>query len=370
MTKLHLSLCALSFLGCAVPAVAVNPPITTIQYTIQPVPLRPGALTITPTGINNTGQAVGQVFDGGDYSFFFDGKTTTITQFTGGPSAVGINDSSTICGWYAVQGIPYIYTQQGSTITQVGAWNAQGTYPTAINNSGQIAGYGVDPVSGRYHALVYTAGNYKNLGSIGGSQSSTYAMAINSLGDVAGSYDATSSGLDTPMIYTGGAMHVFGGSIAAQANGINDSRQVVGRELAGSGMGFFYDYSSNTYTTVAPPAGFTGCSLAAINDTGTAVGLCSTQSLIDAAVYSRGQGMTDLNPLIDPSLGWHLYKAYAINNSGQILTLGYPRGGGTAEPLILTPVSVPEPASATLLAIACASLVARNRSHRLHYHHH
>lgn len=369
MSKLQLSLCALSFLGFAVPAVAVNPPITTVQYTITPVPLPSGALTIIPTGLNNNGQAVGQVFDGGYYSFFFNGTTTTTTHLAGGIYAMGINDSSTICGYYSSGGVTYPYIQQGSTVTQIAPWNPQGTWIGGINNAGQIAGEGTDLTTQSSRALIYTAGSYKNLGTVGGSLTSSSAVSINSFGDVAGAWDANSSGPDKAMIYTDGAMHVFSGSIAAIAQGINDSRQVVGREEAGSGKGFFYDYSSNKYTTVAPPTGFTASSLAAINNAGTAVGWCSTQSLIDAAVYSPGQGMTDLNQLIDPSSGWSLYKAYAINNSGQILTLGYHRGGSGTEPLILTPVPVPEPASAALLAIACASLLARNRSHRLHHHH-
>ncbi|MDB5298634.1 MAG: hypothetical protein JWO87_297, partial [Phycisphaerales bacterium] len=303
-------LCAV-FISCVTtPAFAVNTPISSVRYTVSAVPLVPGVLSMTPEAMNSSGQVVGQTFGSGGYgTFFYDGTTTSTYQTaTYGGNAVGINDSSTIVGWVSPGGVPLVYTQHGAAVTQLAPWNASGTYPYAINNTGQITGYGVDPATQNARALLYTGGVIKNLGTAGG-QTGSYGFALNSFGDVAGV--ASGVGPDRPMIYTAGAMHLIG-SVGAQAYGINDSRQVVGKISSGQGMGFFYDYPSNKFTTVAPPLGFDGCLLSGINNAGTAVGQCSTQSVIDAAVYFPGQTMTDLNQLIDPTSGWHLYSAVAI----------------------------------------------------------
>jgi len=48
-----------------------------------------------------------------------------------------------------------------------------------------------------------------------------------------------------------------------------------------------------------------------------------------AFLYTDGTGIRDLNNLIDPSLGWELLRANAINDQGQIVGLGALSGIGT-----------------------------------------
>jgi hypothetical protein len=64
--------------------------------------------------------------------------------------------------------------------------------------------------------------------------------------------------------------------------------------------------------------------------------------------------MVDLNDLIDPSLGWELQEARAINNAGQITGIG--RIGGERRAFLLT--LLPEPSSTTLAIFGLLGLMA------------
>jgi hypothetical protein len=63
--------------------------------------------------------------------------------------------------------------------------------------------------------------------------------------------------------------------------------------------------------------------------------------------------MYDLNDLLVDSLGWTLYQAYGINDSGQIVANGYDINGNyhalRLDPFAETPgAETPEPATLTL----------------------
>jgi PEP-CTERM motif len=330
-----------------------------VLYTITAVPPPFSGVSMTPEALNDLGQAVGQTFGSGGYGTFFFNGTTTTAGPSGSVNAVGINDSSTICGYMTNKGAPYIYTQNGNTVTTIGSNTSAGTYPYAINNAGQIAGYGNDPATGNDTAILYTSGTFQTLGTIA-PQTSSNGFALNSTGDVVGI--AAGVGAGEPFIYSSGAMHEID-SVGGRSLGINDSRQVVGEIAGGNNEGFYYDYTSNTFTTVVPPTGYSGCYLDGINNAGVAVGGFSNSSANFAGVYLPGQPMVDLNQLIAPSSGWILQSAVAINNEGQILGDGTLNHAGTV--FILTPISVPEPASLSLLGLGIGLLARGGRQRRI-----
>ena len=88
-----------------------------------------------------------------------------------------------------------------------------------------------------------------------------------------------------------------------------------------------------------------------MNDYGDAVGgysLDARAAAGDAFLYTQAGGMQNLNDLIDPSSGWDLGSADAVNDSGDIVGCGYnPQGQFHA--FLLTPV--PEPTTLQLLVI-------------------
>ena len=98
-----------------------------------------------------------------------------------------------------------------------------------------------------------------------------------------------------------------------------------------------------------------------INASGQVTGWSyTTTGTMHAFLYSGGV-MTDLNTLIDPTSGWVLQTAQAINDSGQIT--GYGIIGGQTHAFLLTPI--PEPSSVVLAALGFAGFIAWGWRRRL-----
>ena len=64
---------------------------------------------------------------------------------------------------------------------------------------------------------------------------------------------------------------------------------------------------------------------------------------VRAYLYSNGT-MTDLNDFVQPGCGWTLRGAFAINDNGQIVGVGY-NPSGYEHAFLLTPPTVPEPST-------------------------
>jgi len=170
----------------------------------------------------------------------------------------------------------------------------------AINSSGQIVGE--SSIGARWHAFLYSDGAMHDLGILSGQQVSV-AYSINASGQVVGESGASGSVYgEHAFLYSGGTMKDLGtlNGNTSIAYGINLSGQVVGN---------FQLSSQWTH----------------------------------AFIYSDGS-MKDLNTLIDPTSGWTLQYANAINDSGQIVGVG---SHGSQRAFLLTPV--PEPSTLVLL---------------------
>jgi probable HAF family extracellular repeat protein len=150
------------------------------------------------SGINNSGAAVGLSYTSAymQHAFLWtqgggmQDLTPDLTS-NGGATAVAINSSNQVTGYYVPNGSSntqgFIWTQAGG----LQSLGSAGTLAYAINDSGTVVGQSPD-ANGNRHAFSWTqAGGIKDLGTLGGGQSS--AFSINSRGWIVGT-SLTSSG--------------------------------------------------------------------------------------------------------------------------------------------------------------------------------
>jgi probable HAF family extracellular repeat protein len=150
------------------------------------------------SGINNSGAVVGLSYTATymQHGFLWtqgggmQDLTADLTS-NGGATAVAINSSNQVTGYYVPNGssntLGFLWTQAGG----LQSLGSAGTLAYAVNDSGTVVGQS-PAASGNRHAFSWTqAGGIKDLGTLGGGQSS--ALGINSRGWIVGT-SLTSSG--------------------------------------------------------------------------------------------------------------------------------------------------------------------------------
>jgi probable HAF family extracellular repeat protein len=212
----------------------------------------------------------------------------------------------------------------------------------AINNAGQVAGYGNLTSGGPNHAFRTSPNSAINpsvddLGLLGGISSS--ASGINNLGQVAATVRVGALGPSYAVLIAPDGTYQnlgdMGGAFpGSNANAINDSGQ-----LTGSAWATVFCGSSHAFLTAANSAlnasddlgtlrtGNCGNSVGlAINSSGQVAGYSAVQvglSIVQhAALWTPGSGITDLGVLGgDPTVSFFgvTATAYGINNDGQVV---------------------------------------------------
>jgi hypothetical protein len=281
------------------------------------------SLSSKANGVNSSGTVVGWDSNNGSFEWTAQGGLTYFQNFFGEENAAwGINNSGTICG------TSYPNTNEGYTYSKTGGFTALGFLGTgtadtgmAINNVGQVAGVAL---AGNVEAGLWTPGSgWKDLGQISS-----------------------------------------GGTVS----GINDSAEVVGSMFVNNFNGEApYDWTASTGLT--PLATFKGegdNAAIGISNSGVIVGYSyfggvGSDNYDHAAMWTGGQ-LVDLNSLIDPSSGWLLTTATAINEGGEIVGSGYLNGEPSG--FLLTPV-VPEPGTAAIVGIGVMMLLRRRARGRV-----
>ena len=181
--------------------------------------------------------------------------------------------------------------------------------PTAINDSGQVVGYGTS--GGQTHAFLYSAGSLSDLGTLGGDYS--YAFGLNDLGQVVGEA-RNASGVSHAFLYSAGSMTdlgTLGGSgINSAATAINNAGQIAGYSQTSSGSpNFAFLYSGGSMTSIGSFGGYSNAY--GMNEAPQIVGHSGGQAFI----YSGGA----MSPIPNA------VNAFGINESGH--ATGYTFGG-------------------------------------------
>jgi probable HAF family extracellular repeat protein len=310
-------------------------------------------------GLNNSGQVVGAgvtANNQGTYAYLYNsyGLEAGTVKNIGDTfsSAAAINDSGQIIG--QKNDNPIMWSTSGSMISLgggPGSWN--GTV-TAINNSGQMAGWGwQDPsVAGSpYTATLWSNGQRINLGALPGA-SFSQATALNDLGQVAGWSYAAQEYQNNPIhhaaLWSNGQITDLGtmGGIASEANGINNAGQIVGFATFASGISHAFLYQDGFMTDLGkllmPSA---NSSATAINASGEVIGNYYDPTTKQAGGFLYDQGkFLKLDDALPPGSGWQNLAPIAINDLGQIVaTASDP--SGVRKNLLLTPTGLPTPAA-------------------------
>jgi probable HAF family extracellular repeat protein len=283
--------------------------------------------------------------------------------------ATAINDAGQVVGFATTAaGSQHAFLFSGGVLQDLGTLGGSASTATALNGAGQVVGFSSVPGDQACRAFLWSAGKMQPLPALGGRES--YATGINAAGQIVGSV-STTQGASRAFIYAQG--------VTQDLVMISDLGTALGISDAGSVLGVVSDGwvtraclhtesdlvdlgslgGSNTEPTAIGAAGqVVGGSdtvgnrarhafrwtrgvmedLGAlgnrdsiaygINRAGQVVG----SSYVDgdltrhAVLYTDGTGMVDLNARIDPSLGWKLVDAQAINERGEIVGWGYHNG--------------------------------------------
>ena len=296
-------------------------------------------------GMNDAEQVVGMW--GGAPALWEDGEVIDLVPGHSG-WAYDVNNSGQVVGEY-YDGIPQAFLWEDGEVTTLGALGGSGAKARAINDACQIVGWA--STGSDLHAFLYTDGVMSDLGTLGGPKS--WALGINAAGDVVGRANTDEepppggSPINRAFLYRDGTMTAIAsdGSIALD---INDLGQVVGRD---AGNGFLWDDGEITYLEDFAEAW-------AINNLGQVVGYGGIYGYPEATLWEEGE-THDLIDLIPPDSGWdELSEARDINDSGQIVGWGHRVGVGWCA-FLLTPI--PEPGAVLLLGVGGLALFGRRR---------
>ncbi len=276
--------CSVKRLLCSLAALGLFASISAqvkADYIFTPIDV-PGATFTTVAAINNVGQIVGNSSVG---PFLLSVGTYTALNLPGPPS--GINDSGQIVGSYANHG--FLYNNGSFTTLDVpsslgGNFGVDFTVASGINAAGQIVGtfqYTVRPrppvISDR--GFLFSAGTYSAF-SDPVSPARTYPSAINNSGQIVGSEDRAVGGVlagtRQAFLLSNGEYTRFDppGSVDSEAFGINNAGQMVGyyqTTLGGPKHGFLFGADLTLQALLDFP-GASQTVVTGINDAGDLVG--------------------------------------------------------------------------------------------------
>jgi probable HAF family extracellular repeat protein len=261
------------------------------------------------TGPNGTGMRDLGTLDGSYYS-----------------EAQGINDAGQVVG--SSGGHAFITGPNGVGMKGLGTLGGSSSSAFDINDSGQVVGESLTGEGSSYtsypHAFI-TGSNgvgMKDLGTLNGEESQAYG--INDTGQVVGK--AVSWFIDQFPVYNAFMTDADGMNQRlvidgdSSAEDINNAGQVVGTYFLG-GHAFITGANGDGIRSIGTVG--SGTTAYGLNDAGQVVGYSYTGGPLHAFVTGPdGEGMMDLNSLVDLPQGVILTNATDINNNGQVIAVG------------------------------------------------
>lgn len=280
----------------------------------------PGGLT--GAAINSKGQVAGYGIDANGNLQAFASSTGIITPASANSaSAHGINGNGQVAGTINVGVTSQAVLWVNGAAQQLGGLGGADSFGLAVNDRGQAVGMATT-TEGTGRAVLFSDGNVLDVAPPGSAWSSAYA--INSSGAVAG-YSMDPLMNYRAFIWTAGSgavqLGAMGGS-NSYASGVNDANQVVGHSTVASGFthAFIWDGTLG-FRDLGTLGGLNSYGYG-INNSGSVVGYSNTAGGDPHAfVYISGI-LFDLNSLLKDAGGWTLTHAYAINDAGQITGVG------------------------------------------------
>ena len=278
-----------------------------------------GGSSAVAFGLSSNGQVVGAASTPFGFTHAFSSSGSGMSDLTAGTDAseglaLSVNSAGQIFGTEFIGGQAYATLWQNGTAQAVGA---AGSYGTAINDAGQMAG-----MNSQGHAFITTDGVEQDLD---GTWSAAYG--INNGGQAAG-YTETTAGIFRGFVWSPATGYIVLGTLGGKSSyamAINDTGQIAGSAQLPSGYLHAFLENNGTLQDLGTLGGASSYGYG-INNAGDVVGYAALSSGDSHAfLFERGL-MLDLNSLIDPSSGWVLTEAYAINGSGQIVGSGMLNG--------------------------------------------
>lgn len=224
-----------------------------------------GAMGTIASGINDSGQVVGDFFDAGNHNngFMLSGATYSTVDVPAAAATVatGVNNSGQITGYYTDgSGGVHGFTQTGVTTNsfdEPGAASGGATQGSGINASGTVVGSYFD-TGGAEHGFFKSGASYSSLDVTGlGFALNTQAFGVNAGGTIVGSF--SNGSITHGFVDTGGTFTAVSDPLGINgtwATGIDNRDDIAGYYVDGGGITHgFVDLGGTFYTVDDPNAG-------------------------------------------------------------------------------------------------------------------
>jgi len=325
----RVSTLSLFLLSLTVPAAAAAGPYAEYRVTVV------GPADSTANGINKAGVVVGTYPAGASFHAFLNrGKGLVDLGRLGLSSeAVAINDKGEVLGnWTTAGGQRRGFIYHAGRPRDIGVVPGTDTRYTDINNYGYVTAIGnATSIEGSRSYLRDPRGKLTDIGNLPFEETTlNYARALNNRNQLTGESGPLTFP-DQPLrafIWSRGRMRDLGDFGFAPNGGvdINDRGQVTGFMSLPTGYrnrvaflhhhGRLVDIDGRPDTVERSSVGL------GINNHGHVVG---ASDHLSGFIY-RGKRMQSLNALVDPRLGWDIWRPAAINDAGQIAATAYRKG--------------------------------------------